>query len=117
MSKDAPKAVLTSTMWDWSAYYTKAVEDVINGTWDGSNYFGGMADGLVTMAPLSDLCEEGTQEKVDEAEAKILSGEWDVFTGPIEDNEGNVVCAEGEKLSDADITGGIHWYYKNVVLK
>ena len=33
MSKDAPKAVLTSTVWDWSAYYTWAVENIINGTW------------------------------------------------------------------------------------
>ena len=47
MSKDAPKAVLTSTVWDWSAYYTAAVQRVIAGEWNGQNYFGGMADGLV----------------------------------------------------------------------
>ena len=46
-----------------------------------------------------------------------MSGEWDVFTGPIEDNQGNVVCAEGEKLDDATITGGINWYFKNVTVK
>lgn len=54
MSKDAPKAVLTSTVWDWSAYYTWAVENIINGTWTGENYFGGMADGLVGIAPLAE---------------------------------------------------------------
>ena len=117
MSKDAPNAVLTSTMWDWSVYYTKAVQSVIDGTWDGSNYFGGMDDGLVLYAPLSDLCAEGTAEAIQAAQDRIISGEWDVFTGPIEDNEGNVICAEGEKLSDADITGNIHWYYKNVTVK
>ena len=117
MALKAPKSVLTSTMWDWSVYYTKATQSVIDGTWDGSNYFGDMNDGLVVLAPLTELCEEGTAEKVEEAKAKILSGEWDVFTGPIEDNEGNVILAEGETLSDADITGNIHWYYKNVVVK
>ena len=117
MAEKAPKSVLTSTMWDWSVYYTAATQAVIDGTWTGENYFGDMKDGLVVMAPLTDLCEEGTQEKVDEAKEKILSGEWDVFTGPIEDNEGNVILAEGETLSDSDITGGIHWYYKNVVVK
>ena len=40
-----------------------------------------------------------------------------MFTGPIEDNQGNVVCAEGEKLDDATITGGINWYFKNVTVK
>jgi len=113
MSKDAPKAVLTSTVWDWSAYYTAAVQRVIAGEWNGQNYFGGMADGLVAYSPLSDLCEEGTAEAIDAVQQKIMSGEWDVFTGPIEDNQGNVVCAEGEKLDDATITGGINWYFKN----
>ena len=117
MSKDAPKAVLTSTVWDWSAYYTAAVQRVIAGEWNGQNYFGGMADGLVAYSPLSDLCEEGTAEAIDAVQQKILRAEWDVFTGPIEDNQGNVVCAEGEKLDDATITGGINWYFKNVTVK
>lgn len=115
MSKDAPKAVLTSAMWDWSAYYTSAVKSVIDGTWDGTNYFGGMAEGLVTIAPLSDLCAEGTAEKIEEARAKIISGEWDVFTGVIETNDGSTVGEEGKSLDDATITGNINWYFKNVV--
>ena len=115
MSKDAPKAVITSVMWDWSVYYTKAVNDVINGTWDGTNYFGSMADGLVNIAPLSDVCAEGTQEAIDEAAAKIESGEWDVFDGVIETNAGETVGVEGEHMADGDITGAMNWYYKNVI--
>ena len=74
MSKDAPKAVLTSTVWNWGAYYTKAVQDLIDGTWTGENYFGGLEEGLVDISSLSDLCVDGTQEKIDEARAKIESG-------------------------------------------
>ncbi|RGY99108.1 BMP family ABC transporter substrate-binding protein [Clostridium sp. AM58-1XD] len=117
MSQDAPAAVLTSTMWDWSVYYTEAVKSLIDGTWTGENYFGSIADGLVTFAPLSDLCEEGTAEKVEEAKAKMVSGEWDVFDGVIECNDGSTVGEEGKSLSDADITGNMNWYYKNVVEK
>lgn len=108
MSKDAPKAVLTSTVWNWGAYYTYAVENVINGTWTGENYFGGLKEGLVDLAPLSDLCEEGTAEKIEEARAKMESGEWDVFDGVIECNDGSTIGTEGEPMSDADITGNIH---------
>ncbi len=115
MSKDAPNAVLTSAMWDWSAYYTSAVESIIDGTWDASNYYGGMGEGLITMAPLSDLCAEGTKEKVEEAKAKITSGEWDVFTGVIETNDGQKIGEEGKSLDDDTITGKINWYFKNVV--
>ena len=117
MSKDAPKAVLTSTTWNWGAYYTYAVESLVNGTWTGENYFGGLKEGLVDLAPLSDLCVEGTAEKVEEARVKMESGEWDVFDGVIECNDGTTVGTEGEHMSDADITGNIHWYFKNVVEK
>lgn len=117
MSKDAPKAVLTSSVWDWGAYYTTAVEELINGTWTGENYFGGLSEGMVDIASLSDLCEEGTAEKIEEARAKMVSGEWDVFDGVIECNDGSIVGTEGEHMSDADITGNIHWYFKNVVEK
>lgn len=116
MAIEAPKAVLTSVMWDWSVYYTKAVQNVIDGTWVPGekieNYFGDMADGLVGLAGLSDLCAEGTAEKVQEAQDKIVSGEWDVFDGKteLEDNEGNMHTLEG-----ADY-GSCNWYYKNVEL-
>ena len=115
MSKDAPAATLTSVMWDWSVYYTQAVQNVIDGTWVAGekvdNYFGDMADGLVTLAPLSeDLIADGTAEKIDEVKAQIVSGEWDVFDGKTEilDNEGNTHTLEG-----ADY-GTCNWYVSNV---
>lgn len=117
MSKDAPNAVLTSTIWHWGAYYTHAVQSVIDGTWTGEDYYGGMAEGLVNLAPLSELCAEGTAEKIAEEKAKIESGEWDVFMGVIETNTGETVGEEGKSLDDATITGGINWYFKNVVEK
>lgn len=117
MSKDAPNAVLTSVMWDWSVYYTSAVQSVIDGTWTGENYYGGMAEGLVDIAPLSDICAEGTQEAVDAARKQILEEGFNVFDGVIETNDGSTVGAEGSTLSDADITGGMNWYFKNVVVK
>lgn len=117
MSKDAPGAVLTSVMWDWSVYYTSAVQSIIDGTWTGENYFGGMADGLVNIAPLSDLCADGTQEAVDAARAQIIDEGFNVFDGVIETNDGSTVGEEGSTLSDSDITGSMNWYFKNVVVK
>ncbi|MDO4304000.1 MAG: BMP family ABC transporter substrate-binding protein, partial [Bacillota bacterium] len=117
MSKDAPGAVLTSVMWDWSVYYTYAVQSVIDGTWTGENYFGGMDEGLVNIADLSDLCAEGTQEAVDAARKQIIEEGFNVFDGVIETNDGSTVGEEGSTLSDADITGNMNWYFKNVVVK
>lgn len=115
MSKDAPKAVLCSVMWDWSAYYTWATEQVINGTWTGENYFGGMSEGLVKISDLADFNDPEAAAKIEEAQAKMLDGSFNVFDGVIETNEGTTVGEEGKTLDDATIQGGIDWYYKNVV--
>ena len=109
MRKDAPKAVLTSAVWNWSAYYTWAVENVINGTWTGENYYGGLAEGFVDITELSDLCADGTAEAIEEARKKIVSGEWDVFEGEIEANDGQMHTSE--YYSD------VNWYFKNIVVK
>lgn len=116
MSKDAPAATITSVVWDWGVYYTAAVESLIDGTWDGTNYFGGMKEGLVGIAPLNEeLVAEGTQAAIDEVTAKIMDGSFNVFDGVIETNDGKTVGEAGSTLDDATITGGINWYYKNIV--
>lgn len=114
MSKNAPEACLCSVIWNWSAYYTSAVQSVIDGTWDGSNYYRGMNENLVGLTSLADFCADGTEEKVEEAKAAILSGENGVFDGVIETNTGETVGKEGKTLDDATITGGIDWYFKTV---
>ena len=114
MSKETPNATLTSVIWNWSAYYTSYVNSIINATYDGKNYYGGMDESLVSLTSLSGLCEDGTAEKVNEAQQKILSGELGVFDGVLTTNDGGTVGEEGKTLDDATITGGINWYYQNV---
>lgn len=118
MQKDAPGATLTSVIWNWGKYYTEATKKVIDGTWTAENYFGGMKEGLVDIAPLNeDLVAPGTQEKVDEAKKRIVEEGFNVFDGVLETNDGKTVGEEGKTLDDATITGGINWYYKNIVVK
>lgn len=92
----------------------RAVQSLIDGTWDGSNYYGGMNENLVGLTNLADFCAEGTQEKVDEAKEQILSGQNGVFDGVIETNTGETVGEAGKTLDDATITSGINWYFKTV---
>ncbi len=116
MTKDAPSAHLTAPIWNWGVYYTKAAKAVLEGTWTNENYFGGMDEGFVDISPLSANCAEGTQEAVEAARQRIIDG-FKVFEGELYDNQGNQVCAAGEALTDADITGAMNWYYKTVEVK
>ena len=114
MSKEAPDACLCSVIWNWSAYYTSAVQSIIDGTWDGSNYYGGMNENLVGITELADFCAEGTADRVKEAKKQIMLGELGVFDGVIETNTGDTVGEAGKTLDDATITGAVNWYFKTV---
>lgn len=114
MSKETPNATITSVIWNWGAYYTAYVNGIINGDYDGGNYYAGMDQSLVGLTSLSNLCTEGTEAIVSSETKRIISGEYNVFDGVLKTNEGTTVGKEGETLDDATITGGIDWYYHNV---
>lgn len=116
MSKEVPDTCLCSVIWNWSAYYTAAVDSIIKGTWTGENYYGGINEGLVQITQPASFCAEGTQEKVTEATAALLNGSSNVFDGELETNTGEIVGSVGSTLDDATITGSINWYYKNVTV-
>ena len=117
MSKDAPDAELCSVVWNWSVYYTWAVEQVINGTWTGDNYYGGMKEGLVNISELTSLNNPEAAAKIDAVRQSMIDGTFNVFDGVIETNEGTTVGTDGSTLDDGTILGGINWYFKNVTEK
>lgn len=116
MSKETPKATLTSVIWNWSAYYTSYISSIINASYDGKNYYGGMKENLISLTELSSLCESDTADKIKEAKENIISGKFGVFDGVLKTNTGKTVGKEGKTLDDATITGKINWYYHNVSL-
>ncbi len=79
MLKVAPTAALTSPQNNWGAYYTYAVKTAMEGKQMKQDWCGGYKDDAVQISKLGPSCAEGTQAAVDEAIAKIKSGELHVF--------------------------------------
>jgi basic membrane protein A len=48
------------------------------------------------------LVPQAIRDLVADKKAKILSGEWDVFNGPIYNQKGEVVVPKGQVMSDID---------------
>lgn len=129
MTAEVGDSVLTSVVWNWGAYYTAAVQNVIDGTWTPGvqveNYFGSMADGLCNITTLSSEAAEGTQDAIAVAQAAIMDGSFDVFTGTYTDAAGNTIGCDGVmECNDGSTTevdgtnyAAITAYYKNVVVK
>ena len=115
MSKDAPKAVLTSVIWHWDVFYTWAIKSVVEKTWDGKNYLGGLNEGMVSITKLTDLNNPNAQSKIDAATTKMKSGDWDVFTGIIPTNQNTTIGSDGTSLDNNSILFRMNWYYKNVI--
>jgi basic membrane protein A len=106
---------LTAPYWNWGPIYADITEQIIAGTYvAGFQYFEGNENGMglygfmdgQTMTP---GVAELPAEVLDLVNAKldaILAGEFtrfDLFSGPIIDNKGNVIVPEGESFEYADI--------------
>lgn len=110
----ATKSYMTAPVWNWGPYYTAQVQKVIDGTWKVENYWGGINDGIVALAPLTANAPEGAQAKVDEMTAKIKSGEFKVFEGPINDQTGAVKVPAGTVMTDEELLS-FDWFVEGVV--
>jgi basic membrane protein A len=109
----APKAFLTAPVFNWGPYYVKTIKAVLDGTWKSEQYWGGMNDGIVSVAPLADFAKPEAKAKVAEVKAKFEANSFEVFTGPIKDQTGAVRVKAGEKLSDADQLS-MDWFVQGV---
>ncbi|MDI7274572.1 MAG: BMP family ABC transporter substrate-binding protein [Anaerolineae bacterium] len=114
MRKFVGDTVLTSPVWNWGSYYIKTVQDALDGKWVSHQVWGPMSEGFVELAELSPKVPQEVRDLVEAEKKKILSGEWDVFWGPVKDQEGKVRVAEGEKMSDADMLS-FDWFVEGVV--
>ncbi len=98
----APNAVLTAPIWDWSVYYTQAMQEIAAGTWKPTPVWWGMQEGLLSLAPYGDMVPEDVQALVEQEKARIISGEFDVFVGPLKDNTGTERVAAGVTMTDEE---------------
>ncbi|NLC25908.1 MAG: BMP family ABC transporter substrate-binding protein [Fastidiosipila sp.] len=96
MRDAAPDASLTSAVWDWSIYLEFAVEKLLAGEEIPVDWSQGLAEGAVDISPLNEsIVAEGTAEAIEEARETIVGG-WEVFTGPLYNNEGEVIVEDGD---------------------
>jgi basic membrane protein A len=108
-------ACLTAPYWIWGPEYVRIGNAIKDGTYQaGWEYFDaelgsmglyGFMEGETRPEALADLPEEDIK-LVEDTLAAMLAGEFnrfDVFAGPIVDNQGNVIVPEGERMEQSDL--------------
>jgi simple sugar transport system substrate-binding protein len=112
MIKFGPETQLTSIIDDWGPYYVERVTAAMDGSWASHDVWHGMAEGNVVMAPYMNMPDD-VKAMAEETEAKITSGEFEPFTGPIKKQDGSDWLAEGE-TADIGTLLGMNFYVEGV---
>lgn len=110
-----PNTFLTAAVWDWEKFYTPRIMECLQGEFKGKNYWEGVNTGIVSLAPVGTSAKNNILEAVDAERERFRSGTFDVFYGPIYDNEGNIRIAEGESMTDDAMLNSFDWYVEGVV--
>lgn len=106
---------LTAPYWVWGPEYARITKGIIDGTYTpGWDYFDantgalglyGFMEGQELTPGMKDL-DPAVIQQVRDLLAAMQRGEFtrfDVFSGPIYDNKGNLIVPEGEKLEQVDL--------------
>lgn len=113
-SKDFPNTFLTAPVWNWGAFYKERLQECFEGRFVGKNYFESIAEHLVGISPLTPLVNPKAKTKVDAAYDRFLLKKWDVFYGPVKDQEGNIRIKKGENISDDVLLNSFDWFVEGV---
>ena len=113
MTAYGPKAHLGSAIIDWAPYYIKAVGEALDGKWATGQTWWGVKEGAIDLVSLAADVPEDAKAKLEEVRSGLKAGTYNIWKGPISDNTGKEVLAEGT-VADDKFLSGINWYVKGV---
>ncbi|WP_108485207.1 BMP family ABC transporter substrate-binding protein [Oceaniglobus ichthyenteri] len=99
MAEYKPMPRVSSIIDNWAPYYIDRVQAVMDGTWETSDTWDGIAPGMVEIGEITGIPEDVKEEAL-ALKDKIAAGEYHPFTGPLNKQDGSVWLAEGETAED-----------------
>ena len=115
MRNIAPDAQLVSVTHRWGDYYTERAKAVLDGSWKSGAVWGGVKEGMIRVGDFGPKVPQSVRTEVLTAQKAIGQGKLQPFHAleDVRDNEGHVVIAKGETLSDEKILG-MNWLVAGV---
>lgn len=113
MSTFAPNAHLTAIEDIWGPHYIARAKALLDGSWKSENMWDGMVDGTVVISPYNKNVPADVAAEADKIQAGYKDGTFDIFTGPIYDQDGNLKVEEGKTMT-LDELAVIDWFVKGV---
>lgn len=111
-----PSTFLTAPIWHWENFYEPKILECLQGKFIGKNYWLDSDTGVISLSPLTENVKPGIEANVLNRLALIESGTFDIFYGPIKDNNGVLRVQENENLSDTFLLDYFDWFVEGVEL-
>lgn len=113
MSQFAPHAHLTAIEDIWGPYYIERAQAVVDGSWTSKDTWDGFKEGTVKIAPYNKEMPDNVKAEADKIIQGYMDSSYNVFTGPITDQAGELKAKAGDVIPDSDLAV-IDWYVKGV---
>ena len=113
MKQFGPNARLSSIIDNWGPYYVERVQAVMDGTWESTDTWYGIKEGMVGIGDFSDKIPADVQASATQIAQDIAAGKLHSFTGPINKQDGSPWLAAGETADDGTLLG-MNFYVEGV---
>jgi len=112
-SKFGPNAHLTANVNDWDPYYVRRVQAVLDGTWTSTDTWEGFSTDMLQLAPYNAALPADVVKMAEDVRKGIADGSIHPFTGPVRNQDGELVLKEGEVASDGMLLG-MNFYVEGI---
>ncbi|MGQ0670770.1 MAG: BMP family ABC transporter substrate-binding protein [Actinomycetota bacterium] len=113
-SSRSPNVWLSSFTFQWGPYYLSQAQAILDGVWQPEIFYGGLADGGIGLSPFGPDVPQDVIDLVEQKREEIANGTFDIFAGPIYDNEGNIAVPDGETIPFDERTTCCKWLAEGV---
>ncbi len=113
--------ILASSIWHWGKFYQRIIQTILNGNWNRTsstvmgesiNYWWGISSGMIDMIASKSLPER-TMKLVELVKRQIVSGEFQIFSGDLYD-QNHVLKNKGNDCLTPEAIIRMDWLLDNI---
>ena len=113
MKQFGPNARLSSIIDDWAPYYIARTQAALDGSWESTDTWDGIAPGMVGIGEFSDKVPADVQASATAIKEALAAGTMHSFTGPINKQDGSAWLGDGETPDDGTLAG-MNFYVEGI---
>ena len=113
MTQYKPSPRLSAIVDNWGPYYTKRVQEMLDGTYKQADSWEGIGQGVVGIGEITEAVPAEVKAEAEALQAQIASGAYHPFTGPLNKQDGTPWLADGAVANDGELAG-MNFYVEGI---